>query len=347
MDENVNCSGILTRKEEVLLIIIRGSIAAVGICACIISISLVFCLKLHKHFVYRMAMYKVVSTILVDFLHIVSTSNYILRGYHYFHHVVCQITGFLLSYFLWINLLFTIIIIFHFFSLAVCLKNMKHLEVYYIVVTLVFPLVIAWIPFTTKSYGPTYDGGLCWINTLNTDCTTNKVGKIERYVLWYGPSYSILVISIFAAVLIIIVLLYKGCCHSKENEREPLLIQQNSQHKKAVMELFPLLIYPAIFMLYIVLDTFFNRSRYKTELTYVIIISSWGMLSSITLLILIAITKYNKMKRQRQLSKSLIQYNHKTVNEDATFTAANSTGYDTVFTPQRESEIDRLFEEYM
>ena len=341
MDDNVTnyCNGI-TRKEEDVLIIIRDSIAVVGICTCIISISLVFCLKLHKHFVYRMAMYKVMSTMLVNVLHIVFTIN-ILRGYHSFHDVICKITGFIFMYFLWINLLFTIIIIFHFFSLAVCLKNLKHLEVYYIVVTLIFPLVIVWIPFTTNSYGPTNDGGMCSISSTNIDCTTNKVGIIEKYVIWYGPSYSILVISIFAAVLIIIVLLYKGCYHSKEIEREPLLIQQDSQHKKAVMELFPLLMYPAIYFIYNTFSIIFHSEekldRFKTVLIYTTVMSSWGMLSSITLLILIAITKYNKKK---YLSKRLIQYNH-SVNE----TANNNTGNDTVFTPPRESEIDHLFEE--
>ncbi len=341
MDDNVTnyCNGNLTRKEEDVLIIIRGSIGVVGICTCIISISLVFCLKLHKHFMYRMAMYKVVSTMLVNVLHIVFMRNI----HHTLDDVICQITGFIFTYFLWINLLFTIIIMLHFFSLAVCLKNLKHLEVYYIVVTLVFPLAIAWIPFTTNSYGPTYDG-MCWINTLNIDCTTNKVGQIERFVIWYGPSYFILVISIFAAVLIITVLLYKGCCHSKENEREPLLVQQDSQHKKAVMELFPLLMYPAIYFIYNVFDIIFHsveKFPYKTALIYTIIISTWTMLSSITLLILIAITKYNKKK---YLSKRLIQYNQ-SVNEVAIFTADNNTGNDAVFIPPRESEIDHLFEE--
>ena len=345
-DNTTHCNGNLSKREENCLIIIRSSIAAVGICTCMLSISLVFCLKLHKYFIYRLAVYKVVSAMLVNLLNIVFTS-YILQVYTSFHHVICRAIGFLLTYFLWINLLFTVIIMFHFFSLTVCLKNLKHLEVYYVVFSLIVPLVFAWIPFVNNSYGLNTNG-VCWIIDTNTDCTTNKVGMIEQYTLWYGPSYLILAISVLAAVIVVIVLLCRGYCNGKESDREPLLTHHTSQHKKAVMELIPLLMYPAIYLFYAIFNTALAvmknkhlKSHYYIEQIYSVAIPSWGMLSSIVLLLHVAAKKCSKKKSQHQLSeRGHVQYNEENEGE-VVFTAAS----DTQFVLQRESEVDNRYEE--
>ena len=343
-DNTTHCDGSLST-----MIIIRSSIAAVGVCTCMLSISLVFCLKLHKYFIYRLAVYKVVSAMFVNLLHIVFTSN-ILQGYHSLHHVICLPAGFLLMYFFWINLLFTVIIMFHFFSLTVCLKNLKHLEVYYVVFSLLIPLVFLWIPFVNNSYGFNANGE-CWIIIVNTDCTTNKVGIIEQYTLWYGPCYLILAISVLAAVIVVIVLLCRGYRNGKEYDREPLLAHHTSQHKKAVMELIPLLIYPAFFFFFNILDMVHRivnilplgvspKSDNDIELTHSVVSSSWGMLSSIVLLLLIAATKCCKKKSQHQLSeRGHVQYNKENEGE-VLFTAAS----DTLFVHQRESEVDNRYE---
>ena len=350
MDYNItHCNGSLSKSEENLMIIIRSSIAVVGVCTCMLSISLVFCLKLHKYFIYRLAVYKVVSAMLVNFSYIAFTIN-ILQGYPSLHHVICLSTGFLFMYFFWINVLFTVIIMFHFFSLTVCLKNLKHLEVYYVVFLLLIPLVFVWIPFVNNSYGTI--GGLCFISDKNTDCTTNKVGMIEQYTLWYGPVYLILAISVLAAVIVVIVLLCRGYCNGKENDREPLLAHHTSQHKKAVMELIPLLIYPAIFLFYVIFAMVHRivntlplglspKSHYDIELTHAVVIPSLSMLSSIVLLLLIAATKCCKKKSQHQLSeRAHVQYNAENEGE-VVFTAAS----DTLFVHQRESEVDNRYEQ--
>ena len=349
-DDNItHCNDSLSKSQENHMIIIRSSIAAVAVYTCMLSISLVFCLKLHKYFIYRLAVYKVVSAMLVNFIHI-AFASYILQGHHSVYHVICLTIGFLFMYFLWINLLFTVIIMFHFFSLTVCLKNLKHLEVYYVVFSLLIPLVFLWIPFVFDSYGP--NNGMCWIRDTNTDCTHNKVGMIEQYTLWYGPSYLILAISVLAAVIVVIVLLCRGCRNGKESDREPLLTHHTSQHKKAVIELIPLLMYPAIFLFYVIFRIVLNnqpwhsKSDYDIELIYSVVMPSWGMLSSIVLLLLIVATKCSKKKKtQCQPSKSLAvstQYNKE--NEgDVVFTAA-TTNHDTIFSLPRESEVDNRYE---
>ena len=346
MDDSItHCNGSLSNSQENHLIIIRSSIAAVGVCTCMLSISLVFCLKLHKYFIYRLAVYKVASAMLVNLLHIVFAS-YILQGHHSVNHVICLSIGFLFTYFLWINLLFTVIIMFHFISLTVCLKNLKHLEVYYVVFSLLIPLVFLWIPFVNNSYGLNTNG-VCWIIDTNTDCTTNTVGIIEQYTLWIGPCCFILAINVLAAVIVVIVLLCRGYCNGKESDREPLLAHHTSQHKKAVMELIPLLMYPAIYLFYAIFNTALQvmknehlKSRYYIEQIYSAVIPSWGMLSSIVLLLHVAVTKCSKKKSRRQLSKrGHVQYNKENEGE-VVFTAAS----DTLFILQRESEVDNRFE---
>ena len=293
-------------------------------------------------------MYKVVSAMLVNFSYIVFAIN-ILQGHHSVRHVICLSAGFLLTYFLWINVLFTVIIMFHFFSLTVCLKNLKHLEVYYVVFLLLIPLVFLWIPFVNNSYGFNANG-VCWIIDTNTNCSSNTVGIIEQYTLWIGPCCFILAINVLAAVIVVIVLLCRGYCNGKESDREPLLAHHTSQHKKAVMELIPLLMYPAIFLFYeiclIVLNIEHSKKRdydihAHVQLIYSVVIPSWGMLSSIVLLLLIAATKCSKKKSQHQLSeRGHVQYN-KENGVEVVFTAAS----DTLFILQRESEVDNRYEE--
>lgn len=350
-DNTTQCSNdSLAQTKEDLILTVRSIVGGIGFCTCILILILAFCLKLHRHFIYRLAMYKVTSSMLVNLIDI-SFTGYISKGYETFHNAMCELTGFLLMYFFWINVLFTTVIIFHFFSLAVCLKNLQKLEVCYILFSVIFPLLFMWVPFVNNNYGPT--GGLCWIRDTNSDCTTNNRGIIEQYTLWYGPSYFILVASIVAAVVIIGAILRRGYCHGQKNEQEPLL--GRNKHKKALIELAPLLAYPAIFFFFNIfaiahriinaLPNVSSKSRYEMELTHSIVMTSWGILSSMALLLLIVITQCMEKKPwcQKVSDISIQQDKEEGKSEDVIYTNV-TTCADTEFTAPRESEVDREYD---
>ena len=271
-----------------------------------------------------------------------------MKGHKTFHHVMCSVAGFMLMYFFWVNMLFTVVIVFHFFSLAVCLKDLKRLEIYYVLFAVLFPLLFTWIPFINDNYGP--NGGLCWIEDTDDDCEPNQKGILEQYILWYGPSYFILGACIVAAIIVIAIILWRGYCQRRGEEQEPLL-STNHKHRKALMELMPLLAYPAIFLffnLFAIAHRIVNKvsaksTIYKMELTHSIVMTSWGILSSMALLLLIAITQSKKMsRRNRQVTDMSIQQTKEVDNpNEADTTNTTTTCANTTFMPPTESEIER------
>ena len=286
-----------TQNQEDLILIIMASVGLWSFCICGLAMGLVFYLRLHKHFVYRLALYQVISSMLISVNDMISItlSSYVLKQDETFHYVLCLITGFLLTYFIWLKLIFTITLTMHLFLLAICLKDLKHFEIQSVLFSVLFPLLFVWVPFTTNDYGPA--GGWCWIKDQNSDCSHNKDGEIEQYTIYYGPSYLGLTFTIFAAVTVLFVLLWRVCCqqcgrNNRSYETEPLLAQRNIKHKKALIEVIPLLSYPAIFfffntfaMAHRIFNALSKYSSYELTLTHAFVNALWGTLSSFALLI--------------------------------------------------------------
>ena len=146
--------------------IMSRSLGVASVICCVLAVGLVFYLKLHKHFLYRLAMYQVLSSMLVNLNAVLAITlcrkavedNFVLNEKFY---VMCNFTAFLLLYFEWVKLLFTTMLSFHLFCLAVCLKDFKHYEKEYIVISVCLPSLFVLIPFATKNFGPV--GPWCWI----------------------------------------------------------------------------------------------------------------------------------------------------------------------------------------
>ena len=66
---------------------------------------------------------------------------------------ICTVFGFLTLYTEWMKLLFTMWVTFHLFCFAVLHKNLKKLEVLYVVTSLLVPALIAAFPLITHTYG--------------------------------------------------------------------------------------------------------------------------------------------------------------------------------------------------
>lgn len=347
------CNNTATQSQRDVILIVMSSVGTVSFIFCVLTTKLAFFLKLHKHFIYRLPLYQVVSSMLIsvnDFL-VITLTSYVFKQHHSFHHVMCLLTGFLLTYFIWMKLLFTTILIFHLFSLAVCLKDFKRFEIHYVLFSILFPLTFTWIPFINHNYGPA--GGWCWIKDYNDDCTHNKEGIIEQYVLFYGPWYLCLVFGVIAASAVLFVLVRKGCLRNDtESESEPLLRQNNQQHKKALMEVSPLLTYPLIFFLFNIFamthriyNAISEYPNFALTLMHSFVNAIWGTLSSIALLIHLSLTHCTTNKG-RVKSQSSNDPNHRSlqpghVGEDrfglySSFTEIPKT----YFTAERESEVD-------
>eukprot|EP00731_Ephydatia_muelleri_P013174 Em0007g484a len=111
---------------------------------------------------------------------------------------ICTAIGLLQVYTEWTKLLFTMWVTFHLFCFAVLHKNLKKLEVLYVVTSLLVPALIAIVPLVTHSYGLNTDGNIC-----NIYANTN-VAFIERLALWDCPAMLMLIAASIAMVVMVI-----------------------------------------------------------------------------------------------------------------------------------------------
>ena len=170
----------------------------VSVVVCLLAVILVLRLKLYKTIVYRLALYQVLLGLVlasVGFMQGVFI-NYVESPK--IHGRICTAIGLLKLYTEWMKLLFTMWVTFHLFYFAVLHKNLKKLEMLYIVTSLLVPALIAIVPLVTHSYGVSSDGNICYIYA-NT-----SVSFIERLALWDGPAMLMLIAASTAMVVMVI-----------------------------------------------------------------------------------------------------------------------------------------------
>ena len=130
----------------------------------------------------------------------------------------CKADGFMNQYFGSVQLIFTLAISFIVFvqttaeEWAVRLQRIAErkvtscvVEVVFLPVAFVIPVLFDWIPFTTSSYGST--GPWCWIHNIEEKCTIHRAGLA---VLWTVPF--VLVASL--TIVFFIRALWLLCCRS-------------------------------------------------------------------------------------------------------------------------------------
>ena len=233
----MNCS---VNSTSVKVLVAMASTGLLAVVTCVLGALLVAALRLYKVFTYRLALYQVLSGMTSGAVCVWDAAFVI----YYRDHVeankpMCLAVAFLLEYTMWAKLLFTLWTTFHLFAFSMCFKNFKTLEPFYICTALVFPALIAIVPFTTTSYG--LAGQWCWIVSLseNHNCTSSPTqrGTVEQFALWFIPSSFVLAAESIAVVVMGIVLSYRAH-RARRNE----VIDRS--YAKALKQMLPLIAYP-------------------------------------------------------------------------------------------------------
>ena len=299
-----DCNSSFTEHERNILIVSWLIPSIISFLMCSTALIFVISLKLYKHFVYRLAVYQVLACLFFSAIGILMMMN-INYTKDTFHVIECNIMAFLIHYAIWMKLLFTLCLVFHIFCMVVCFKNFEKLEILYILLSVLFPLVTAWIPFITHSYG--VSNAWCWIRDWNENCPSEryKEGIIEQFTLWYGPLFVSLTVCVFVIGIIISVLAWRACNRYKSQENEPLIIsQEQNKNKKALKQVLPLLAYPIIFYLLALLpfidrvDEALSHSNYYLVLAHAIANALWGFFSGLALLVHVMILRKPLCQRQ-------------------------------------------------
>ena len=279
----------------------------VSVLVCLVAAILVIGLKLHKIVVYRLALYQVLAAMaLATDVFVQALVNPEAYG------LVCTAMGWFLLYSEWMKLLFTMWVTFHLFCFAVLHKNLKKLEVLYVVTSLLVPAVIACVPFTTQSYGRNPDGTVCYIYI--TDNNTDDA-LIERLALWDCPTMVILLLASTAIVVMVINLAHlirRRATYKRLSE------PRDDQFWKALKQLLPLVAFPVLFMIleipvlvyhvYVAINSTLNEA---VLILPPIAFSLWNTSSGASLIIHISVVHMHVCSRRTK-------YNHAVMLENAT-----------------------------
>ena len=235
---NISCSNVTVTNG--FLIRILGSLAAISVATCLVALSSVFYLQLHRQFLYRLAAYLVMASLLHA---VITLCQLAFLNYNDSKYTPCIAIGYLHQLAVWMKACFGCWITFHLFCFAVLLKNMRKLEPLYVISSILVPIVVSSIPLITKSYGPT--GEWCWIQRKK--CGRNYLtGFVEQIAEWYGPVFVILVVQCIAMLTMMVTVFYRA--HRKSGEN----VFGREQSKKAFRQLLPLVAYPVLFCILII-----------------------------------------------------------------------------------------------
>ena len=218
---------------QILFCVLNGA----SVLVCLLAAIMVFALKLHRRIVYRLALYQVLSALAFS---TVETLEIIFVNYEKSPIVygrLCNTIGWLVMYTQWVKLLFTAWLTVHLFCFGVLYKNLKKLEILYVVTLLLVPVIFATIPLITESYHIDRLG--CYISDVNG---TNPDAKIELFALWTIPALVILLAASIAMVIMVMKMAYTVCLRLKIDS-----ITDGDQFWKALKQLLPLAAFPIMF----------------------------------------------------------------------------------------------------
>ena len=211
----------------------------------------------------------------------------------------------------WTKLLFTMWLTFHLFCFAVLHKNLKRLEVLYVVTSLVVPAVIACVPLTNHSYA---SSEICYISGPTND--SHHVGLIEKVALWDAPAMIILLAASTAMITMVIKLVSsKSQLYVHVHVYEP--ITDGDQVTKALKQLLPLVVFPILFFIFIIpllvydIYTARNPDHYPMLLIIISVFDPmWTLSSGVALLVHISVARYLSRKRRMYSSPICLQEGH-------------------------------------
>lgn len=243
---NSSCVPPFTKKHIRILLLVYGSIGGGTVFVCVFGIATVFYLRLHRIFVYRLAMYQVIAACffgLTRALQLISLGNLDEQG----DIKACQAVAYLVVCSSWIKLVLTFWVTVHLFVFTVFLKNLRRLEVFYVATAVIAGPVIAAIPLITKSYG--HAGPWCWIEGRKKQCNIHKfaTGEIEQIAVWYGPALVVLLVESVLVLATIAVSIFRISCKAWSGEHQSLVHAALNRQRQALHLLLPLLAYPTLF----------------------------------------------------------------------------------------------------
>ena len=137
----------------------------------------------------------------------------------------------------WIVLYLVMVLVFRHSANAIKVKH----EVCGIAVVLVLPLLVSWVPFVKNMYG--LSEAACWIKlSENSACDYDYIGLTFLFVLYYGPTFCVAMVTLVALCTILVVM----CRRAMRQEQG---VGQRSVYRQGIKEVLRLVFYPFLYLL--------------------------------------------------------------------------------------------------
>lgn len=224
-------------EDSVRYIALNATFSVVGILCCVATIVLIVSLKIYRQHIHRLQLYIAVfcslfnAALAVEVIP-VDTSGSCVRvrpGWN----STCIALGFIAQYFGFAKSFSMLWVCWYVFMLAMCNSRVKQ-EVIGIVVVLILPCFFAWIPFVHSSYG--LNGVWCWIKYNESNQHSWYEGTLQSIFI----SGADLIVHLMSTVMIVVVVI--TFCRGAYAHNSIL----KHQHLMALKEVLPLLVYPAV-----------------------------------------------------------------------------------------------------
>ena len=277
---------------------------------------LVFGLRLHKLLVYRMNLYQVLSSMAfgVAWIIYVSLSIYMSFSMRNSRPTAYAYLIFLSS--VVANVIMNTWIVIHLWALAVFYKSLNRLEPLYVATSTIVPLIFAIVALSSSS-------------TRNLNSGAAAIALLFMALV----IYFLMFITCFAVVVLAITLCYRAY---KRNAVQVSKI--DVQHKKALFEMLPLLVYPVGFFL-ISLPSFicevtlqYDKITQNCSCNYVVIcaiatlvVPLCSLMAPLSLFVHVCVVLHIKKKRMKSSSRSSEQM--VTVRDDGPWTTSGQCTY--------------------
>ena len=223
------------------LLYFRSSLSIVSVIFTLGILTIIVLFKKYKFFTQRLIIYLAISTLsyqivsAADVTSIRAYSDKTAMNYCIFIGFMSQVVG-------WWPVLATTVIALDIFIRIVLKKSTERLEILYVLLIFVSPLITGWIPFIDSSFGPSQY--FCWIRSEDEDCfEPYTVGTIYRTVLFVAPYYFVVMLMVILLLITAVFLWQFKRQFSGKFDPTAVVLRNKMQQ-----EIRPILYYPIIFI---------------------------------------------------------------------------------------------------
>ena len=241
-NSSLDCFLIYDNLQYNIVVGLRSSLSLISCVFLVMMCFIIIIFQKYNFFTQRLILYLVIASFCYSLSAVLNVTGTIAYKDDT-ALIYCKILGFFEQITSWWQIIATACILFSVFIQSVFEKPTNRLEVFYVILIFVTPVMFSWIPFIWNLYGPS--GEYCWITTLSLDdCSTVISGVIVGYSIYAVPFFIVCVALLIMLIVALVFVRRKQKSWKGKYDPKSVLIQ-----KLIEKEIKPLIFYPMIYLI--------------------------------------------------------------------------------------------------